>query len=153
MRLSIEQHTDTATATPAVPADPTAPDLSFLVQEPAAALQSFFATIDRIVAANPVAIARLQELAAKARLGQISATEGEELRALKVQAARQGRAVGAVIGFFLKLKPYPMLDEVRKKTKVFQPAFGPVLVVEGSTRSRASSSAIRTSRSIPTAPR
>ena len=69
MRLSVEQHTDTATAAPAVPADPTAPDISFLVREPAAALQSFFATIDRIVADNPVAIARLQELAGKARLG------------------------------------------------------------------------------------
>ena len=36
-----------------------------------------------------------------------------------------------MIGFFLKLKPYPMLDEIRKKAKLFQPAFGPVLVVEG----------------------
>ena len=52
-------------------------------------------------------------------------------KALKLQAVRQGRAVGAVIGFFLKLKPYPMLEEIRKKAKLFQPAFGPVLVVEG----------------------
>ena len=50
-----------------------------------------------------------------------------------MQAVRQGRAVGAVIGFFLKFKPYPMLEEIRRKTKVFQPAFGPVLVVEGET--------------------
>src|SRR5262245_20194700 len=121
MRLSIEQHTDTAAAAAAVPADPTAPDISFLLKEPAAALQSFFSTIDRIISANPVPIARLQERAAKARLGQMSASEGQELESLKLQAARQGRAVGAVIGFFLKLKPYPMLEEVRNKMKVFQP--------------------------------
>src|SRR5688572_13665329 len=133
MRLSVEQHTDKAAAAPAVPTDPTAPDVTFLTRDPAAALQSFFATIDRIIAANPVPLARLQELAAKARLGPISPAEGKELESLKIQAARQGRAVGAVIGFFLKLKPYPMLDEIRKKAKVFQPAFGPVLVVEGNT--------------------
>ena len=40
------------------------------------ALQSFFATIERITADNPVPIARLQELAGKARLGQISPPEG-----------------------------------------------------------------------------
>jgi cytochrome P450 len=50
---------------------------------------------------------------------------------LKAQALRQGRAVAAVIGFFLKLKPYPMLEEVRSRGALFQPAFGPVLVVEG----------------------
>jgi cytochrome P450 len=36
-----------------------------------------------------------------------------------------------VIGFFLKLKPYPMLEEIRQRQKLFQPAFGPVLVVDG----------------------
>jgi len=140
MRLSIDDHVYTAPAAPkapaapaapAVPADPTAPDVSFLAKEPAAALQSFYATIDRITADNPVPIARLQELAGKARLAQITPPEVQELQALKLQAVRQGRAVGAAIGFFLKLKPYPMLEEVRKKAKLFQPAFGPVLVVEG----------------------
>jgi cytochrome P450 len=137
MRLVIDDHVytgpvaRTAPATPAVPADATAPDVSFLAKEPAAALRSFYATIDRITADNPVPIARLQELAGKARLGQIIPPEMQELQALKLQAVRQGRAVGAVIGFFLKLKPYPMLEEVRKKAKLFQPAFGPVLVVEG----------------------
>ncbi|HEU4693908.1 MAG TPA: hypothetical protein VFS23_36335, partial [Vicinamibacterales bacterium] len=137
MRLSVEQHTNApAAAAPAVapavaPADPTAPDLGFLARETAAALQSFFGTIERICSDNPVGIARLQELAAKARAGQITADEGKELQALKGQAVRQGRAIGAVIGFFLKLRPYPMLEEIRKKAKLFQPAFGPVLVVEG----------------------
>ena len=60
-------------------------------------------------------------------------SEGQELQSLKIQAVRQGRAVGAVIGFFLKLRPYPMLEEIRKKAKLFQPAFGPMLVVEGNT--------------------
>ena len=133
MRLSIEHQTDTAGAVPPVPADPTAPDVTFLVNETAAALLSFYATIDRITSDNPVPIARIQELGAKARLGQITAAEGQELQSLKLQAVRQGRAVGAVIGFFLKLMPYPMLDEIRKKAKLFQPAFGPVLVVEGDT--------------------
>jgi cytochrome P450 len=133
MRLSAEHVSDSASpaSAPVVAADPTAPDVSFLVREPAAALQSFFATVDRIVSDNPVVVPRLQELAAKAQLGQITEVEGQELQSLKGQAVRQGRAVGAVIGFFLKLKPYPMLEEVRKKTKLFQPAFGPVLVVEG----------------------
>jgi cytochrome P450 len=137
MRLSIDDHVYTAQAAPAapaapvVPADPTAPDISFLTKETAAALKSFYATTDRITADNPVPIARLQELAGKAHLGQITPAEAQELQALKLQAVRQGRAVGAVIGFFLKLKPYPMLEEIRKKAKLFQPAFGPVLVVEG----------------------
>jgi cytochrome P450 len=137
MRLSIDDHVYTAQAAPAapaapvVPADPTAPDISFLTKETAAALKSFYATTDRITADNPVPIARLQELAGKAHLGQITPAEAQELQALKLQAVRQGRAVGAVIGFFLKLKPYPMLEEIRKKAKLFQPAVGPVLVVEG----------------------
>ncbi|HZM96066.1 MAG TPA: hypothetical protein VFB92_21740 [Vicinamibacterales bacterium] len=137
MRLSIDDHVylppaaAAAPAAPVVPADPTAPDITFLTKETAAALQSFYATIDRITADNPVPIARLQELAGKARLGQITPPELQELQGLKVHAVRQGKAVAAVIGFFLKLKPYPMLDEVRKKAKLFQAVFGPVLVVEG----------------------
>ena len=136
MRLSIDDHVytpATAATAPIAPLDPSAPDVSFLAREPAAALQSFFATIERITTDNPVPIPRLQELAGKARQGQIAPAELQELQALKVQATRQGRAVGAVIGFFLKLKPYPMLEEIRKKAKLFQPAFGPVLVVEGDT--------------------
>jgi cytochrome P450 len=131
MRLSIEHHTDAPVAAPAVPADPTTPDISFLVRDTPSALQSFFATVDRITSDNPVPAVRLQELVGKARLGQIAPVEGQELQALKLQAVRQGRAVAAVIGFFLKLKPYPMLEEVRRKAKFFQPAFGPLLVVDG----------------------
>jgi cytochrome P450 len=134
MRLSVEQHTNAPAEPPTVAhVDPTTPDISFLARETAAALQSFFGTIERIAADNPVPIARLQELATKARAGQITAADGQELQSLKLQAVRQGRAIGAVIGFFLKLKPYPMLEEIRKKAKLFQPAFGPVLVVEGDT--------------------
>jgi cytochrome P450 len=78
-----------------------------------------------------VAIPRLQELAGKAAKGQLTDAELGELQTLKVQALRQGRAIGGVIGFFLRFKPYPMLQEVSRKGKLFQPAFGPVLVVEG----------------------
>ena len=131
---------------------PWRPTSVFSARETATALQSFFATIDRITSDNPVAIPRLQELAGKARLGQITAPEGQELQTLKLQAVRQGRAVAAVIGFFLKLRPYPMLEEIRKKAKLFQPAFGPVLVVEGEPFGTCSS-AIRSSRWIPTASR
>jgi cytochrome P450 len=139
MRLTVDDHAyippavaaPPAPAAPVVAADLTAPEISFLATQTRVALQSFYATIERITADNPVPIARLQELAGKARLGQIAPAEVQELQALKLQAVRQGRAVAAVIGFFLKLKPYPMLDEVRKKAKLFQPAFGPVLVVEG----------------------
>ena len=50
MRLSVEQHANApAAATPAAAtADPTAPDISFLARDTAAALQSFFGTIERI---------------------------------------------------------------------------------------------------------
>ncbi len=60
-----------------------------------------------------------------------TSAEAQELQSLKLQALRQGRAVGAVIGFFLKFKPYPMLEEIRRRGPVFQPPFGPVLVVDG----------------------
>jgi cytochrome P450 len=129
MRLSAEHNTETA-APPAPVTDPSAPDLSFLTRDTVAALRSFFDTIDRIAADNPVAIGRLQELAGKARLSQLNDAETRELQSLKVQALRQGRAVGAAIGFFLKLKPYPMLEEIRLKGPAFQPPFGPVLVVD-----------------------
>ena len=133
MRLSVEHNTEAAV--PPVPAtlDPASPDLSFLTRDAPTALGSFFATIDRIIADNPVATARLMELAGKARLGQLTEADTQELQSLKVQALRQGRAVGAVIGFFLKLKPYPMLEEIRRKGPTFQPVFGPLLVVDGDT--------------------
>jgi len=137
MRVSVEHNIEMAAPRAAaaprvrVAADPAAPNLGFLSQDVAAALQSFYATIDRISADNPVAIARLQELAGKSRLAVLTADETAELGALKQQALRQGRAVGAVIGFFLKFKPYPMLEEIRAKEKLFQPPLGPVLVVDG----------------------
>ncbi len=52
---------------PTASADPTLPDLSFLEDEFGAALESFFATIERIERDNPVDAARLQQLAAKGR--------------------------------------------------------------------------------------
>jgi hypothetical protein len=131
MRLSVELNTETARPSAPVTADPAAPDLSFLARDVPAALRSFFDTIDRIVTDNPVATARLQELAGQSRVAQLSEAETHELQSLKLQALRQGRAVGAVIGFFLKFKPYPMLEEIRANRPVFQPVFGPVLVVDG----------------------
>ena len=80
---------------------------------------------------NPVAVPRLVALAGKARSTGLTPAETEELLGLQGQALRQGRAVGAVLGLFLKFKPYPMLEEVRKREPLFQPAFGPVLVVDG----------------------
>ena len=143
MRFSVEHRTETETfparhpapgpapdAPPAPATDPTAPNLAYLRDAPAA-LQSFFATAERIVADNPVAAPRLLELAGKARSGQLNQEETQELQQLKGQALRHGRAIGAVIGFFLKLKPYPMLEEIRKRGKIYQPLFGPVLVVDG----------------------
>jgi hypothetical protein len=130
MRLSIEHNTDAAAPATPLPPDPTMPDLRRLADVPTA-LHSFFDTVTRVAADNPVSPARLQELAGKARLGQLTEAEGQELQELKLRAVRQGKAVGAVIGFFLKLKPYPMLEEIRRTQKLFQPAFGPVLVVDG----------------------
>jgi cytochrome P450 len=131
MRLSVEHNADASPPSGPSVSDPAAPDLSFLTRDFAAALSSFYATVERIVADNPVATARLQELAGKARLSPLSAAEAAELQSLKLQALRQGRAVGAVVGFFLKLKPYAALAEIRQREKVFQPLFGPILVVEG----------------------
>jgi cytochrome P450 len=113
-------------------ADPAVPDLAFLASDTAAALQSFFQTIDRVLSDNLVATPRLLDLTAKAHAAGLTPQEAQEFETLKLQALRQGRAVGAVIGFFLKLKPYPMLDEIRQRGKLFQPVFGPVLVVDGS---------------------
>lgn len=111
--------------------DPTAPDLNYLKLNFAEALGSFYATITRIMADNPVDVARLTEISTKAGAGTLSPNEIAELQSLKISAARQGRAVAGVYGFFLKYKPYPMLAEIRAKEKLFQPAFGPVLVVDG----------------------
>jgi len=121
MRISYDYTPDAALASVAVaavpppvpPVDPTTPDLSFLAAEFALALQSFYATVDRLIAANPVDAADPKE-----RL---------------LQAMRQGKAVAAAIGFFLKFKPYEMLAEIRAKEKLFQPALGPILVADGAT--------------------
>ena len=130
MRLSVELNTERTRAVAPV-ADPTRPDLTFLTRDLVAALRSFSETLEVALAANPVATSRLQELAGKARAGSLTAPETHELETLKSHAIRQGRAVGAVIGFFLKFKPYETLAEIRAKGKLFQPAFGPVLVVDG----------------------
>ena len=132
MRVSVAHYAETLAPQPVVaPRDPSAPDLTFLARDTASALQSFFATVDRLVTDNPVPVARLQELAGKARQGALTVDETDELQRLKLQAVRQGKAVASAMGFFLKFKPYPMLAEVRAKAKLFQPVFGPVLVVDG----------------------
>jgi cytochrome P450 len=131
MRLSVAHDSEAAASRTIGTPDPTAPDLRFLTHDVAAALRSFFDTIDRIQADNPVAVDRLQALAGKARLGQLDSAEAQEIQSLKLTAVRQGRAVGAVIGFFLKLKPFLALEEIRRRGAVFQPLFGPVLVVDG----------------------
>ena len=131
MRVSVEHNTEPAAAAAAAVADPTVPNLAVLSRDPDVALQSFFATIERVCADNPVPIERLLELAARGRSGQLTAVEVGELQALKLQAVRQGRAVGATVGFFLKFKPYPTLEEIRHRGKLFQPSFGPVLVLDG----------------------
>src|SRR5262245_18635794 len=104
MRLSIEHNTEAVTLR--VAPDTSAPDLGFLTRDTAAALQSFFSTVDRVLADNPVATPRLMELAGKARSASLTEAETQELQSIKAQALRQGKAIGAVIGFFLKLKPY-----------------------------------------------
>ena len=131
MRLSVEYIPQTTASRALSAPDPAVPDLRFLAQDVGAALRSFFDTIRRIESDNPVEIARLQELAGKARLAPLDEADARELQSLKLKALRQGRAVGAVIGFFLKFKPFPMLEEIRRQGAVFQPAFGPVLVVGG----------------------
>jgi hypothetical protein len=130
MRLSAEHNTEPPVPS-AVAADPSVPNLDVLTRDVPAALRSFFETVERISADNPVPAARLQELAGKARVAPPTGAEAQELQQLKLRALGQGRAIGAAIGFFLKLRPYPMLEEIRRKGKLFQPAFGPVLVVDG----------------------
>jgi cytochrome P450 len=87
--------------------DPTMPNLGLLVRDPGVALRSFHAAIERVVADNPL-----------------------DSPPQPSQAIRQGRAVGAVIGFFLKFAPNTMLREIRDRGRLFQPAFGPMVVVE-----------------------
>jgi cytochrome P450 len=130
MRLAIEPESTNPRSAAAATLDPTAPDLGLLRSDLQTALQSFFVTVERIMEANPVPMARFQQLAG-ARSGSLAEADTQALQALKLQAVRQGRAMGAVLGFFLKFRPYPMLEEVRRKGKLFQPPFGPVLVVEG----------------------
>jgi cytochrome P450 len=130
MRISIEHNTQPVAPPALVPPDPAAPDLSALADLPSA-LRSFYETVDRVTGANPVAMTRFVELMTKARSGPLTEEQDQELSTLKQQALRQGRAVGAVIGFFLKFKPYPTLAEIRRRAKLFQPLFGPVLVVDG----------------------
>jgi cytochrome P450 len=129
MRLSAERNSETSATSFA--SDPTAPDLSFLSNNFAAALKSFFDTVDRVAAANSVPIVRLQELATKSRTASLDTAEAGELQSLKLLAVRHGRAMAGVIGFFLKFKPYPALEEIRRKGRIFQPPFGPVVVAEG----------------------
>ncbi|MEP2030664.1 MAG: hypothetical protein ABJI96_18365 [Paracoccaceae bacterium] len=125
-----EEPPQTASDTPSR-GDSTAPDLSYLKLNFAEALDSFYATIARVMADNPVDIVRLGQLSVKAKSDDLSPTEIAELQSLKGDATRQGRAVAGVYGFFLKFKPYPMLAEIRHKEKLFQPPFGPVVVVDG----------------------
>jgi cytochrome P450 len=131
MRISVEYISPPATTRALSAPDPAVPDLRFLTQDVGTALRSFFDTIRRIESDNPVEIARLQELAGKARLAPLDEADARELQSLKLKALRQGRAVGAVIGFFLKFKPFQALEEIRRQGAVFQPPFGPVLVVGG----------------------
>ncbi|MGE0450271.1 MAG: hypothetical protein AB7Q29_11890 [Vicinamibacterales bacterium] len=132
MRLSIDDGSARSAAhAPITVESPTEPDLRFLVTDAAAALRSFHATVDRVMADNPVPVARLRELAGKARDAQLDDAERAELSSLTQQATRQGRAIGAVLGFFLKLAPYPMLREIRSRGGFFQPPFGPILVAGG----------------------
>ena len=126
MRLSVEFNTESFDRK-ARSLDLSAPDLRALA-DVAVARESFFATLDRVLARNPVPAARLQELA---RSGPLGAADARELDALKAQAVRQARAVAATVGFFLKFNPYATLDEIRGQGKVFQPLFGPMLVVDG----------------------
>ena len=76
MRLSVAHDSEAAASRTIATPDPTAPDLRFLTHDVAAALRSFFDTIDRIQADNPVAVDRLQALAGKARLGQLDERGG-----------------------------------------------------------------------------
>ena len=123
-RYSESDEPDAPEVKPA-PAVPAPPDVSYLREHFGDAIKSFYASIDRITADNPVDMADFMPLAAKARSGGLTPDETARFAELKLAAQRQGRAVGAVLGFFLKFRPYPMLAEIRAKEAVFQPAFGP----------------------------
>ena len=112
--------------------DFTIPDLGYLREHFAEAIGSFYQTVDRVMQDNPVDVARLTELVGQAKTGDISPDDAE-LNRIKLAATRQGRAVGGVFGFFLKYRPYPMLAEIRQKQKLFQPPFGPIMVVNHDT--------------------
>ena len=131
MRLSVAPDLDFGALESLAVSDPTTPDLMFLARNFENALRSFFATVERISADNPVPFERLAELQLSAQSRRLTDHEAEELERIRQMAVGRGRAVAAVIGFFLKYKPYPMLDEVRARAMVFQPPIGPVLVVGG----------------------
>ncbi|MEN8259800.1 MAG: hypothetical protein ABFS02_04305 [Pseudomonadota bacterium] len=114
-------------------ADPTIPDLSYLKEHFKEAINSFYQTIQHIMADNPADAGALIKLVNKAKTGTISAEESAQIQKLKLAAVRQGRAVGGVYGFFLKYRPYPMFAEIRRKEKLFQPPFGPIMLVHGET--------------------
>lgn len=106
------------------------PDLSFLVNNFEQAIESFYQTVNRIITDNPVDAASLKNLMSTAATKGLDADEKKQLDLLKLSAQMQGRAVGAVIGFFLKYRPYPMLKEIREQGPVFQPVFGPIVVAD-----------------------
>ena len=90
-----------ASATPATPAaaapapppaDPGAPDLRYLREHFADAVGSFYATLQRIIADNPVDAQRFAALAAKAGAGTLGADEAAAFDALKLAAQRHGEA-------------------------------------------------------------
>ncbi len=112
-------------------ADPTNPDLGYLREHFKEAIGSFYETIRRVMDDNPVDTALLTQLAGKAKTGTIIPEELDQLQQLKLAATRQARAVGAVYGFFLRYRPYPMFTEIRQKEKLFQPPFGPIMVAQG----------------------
>ena len=89
MRLSVAHDSEAAASRTIATPDPTAPDLRFLTHDVAAALRSFFDTVEHIQADNPVAVERLQALAGKARLGQLDSAEAQEIQSLKLKALRQ----------------------------------------------------------------
>jgi hypothetical protein len=65
MRVSVEHNTEAAETVAPAAADPASPALGFLTRDLTSALASFFDSVDRIAADNPVASARLAELVAR----------------------------------------------------------------------------------------
>src|SRR5262245_20559836 len=79
MRLSIAYTPSLVARAKSAPvSDPAAPNVDFLTQDPPAALKSFFSTVERIIADNPVSLARLQELAGMARQSPLTDAESAE---------------------------------------------------------------------------